>query len=152
MRVIYADPGLRDNLGHHANSCRAIVRELERRGINVVVLAFAGVIPELQEELHAIPLFRAYTYWQTDGDPISGWLNCFDCLDARHGRGSRAVAGHHAGRHRLSQLRPAGAVHGAGQVVERPADGQRPHVVMEFGTDPGVDVAFGADGNPEKSR
>ena len=54
MRVIYADPGLRDNLGHHANSCRAILRELERRGVTVVVLGLASIIPELKDELHAL--------------------------------------------------------------------------------------------------
>src|SRR6202012_2312559 len=69
MRVIYADPGLRDDLGHHANACRTIRREFARRGVTVVVLAFAEVLPTLRDELHAMPFFRAYTYWQSDHDP-----------------------------------------------------------------------------------
>ncbi len=78
MRVIYADPGLRDNLGHHANSCRTIRAEIQNRGLDVVVLSHDTIIPDLKAEPGAPPLFRAYMYWQSDGDPVAGWLNCFD--------------------------------------------------------------------------
>ena len=77
-RFFYIDPGLSNNLGHHANSCRAIIRELRGRNIDPTVLAFTRVIPALQAELGAQPFFRNFTYWNTDGDPISGWLNHFD--------------------------------------------------------------------------
>jgi hypothetical protein len=144
MRVIYADPGLRDNLGHHANSCRAILRELERRGVTVVVLSLTGIIPELQEELHAIPFFRAHTYWQTDGDPISGWLNCFDTsvratiedLNRLQGVTPDDIV-------YLNSAQPAQFMALVKWSKSLPVD-RRPHIVMEFGTDPGVDVDFGA--------
>ena len=75
MRFFYADPGMRSNLGHHANSCRAIVNELRCRGIEVDVFGFAGMDKALQKELAAVPHFRVFTYRRSDGDPISGWLN-----------------------------------------------------------------------------
>jgi hypothetical protein len=150
MRVIYADPGLRDNLGHHANSCRAIRRELEQRGVTVVVLSLNAIIPELQQELQAIPFFRAYTYWQTDGDPISGWLNCFDS--------SVRVTAEDLQRLQgilpddiiyLNSAQPAQLMALVKWSKSLPTE-RRPHIVMEFGTDPGVDIDFGAEGNPGK--
>jgi glycosyltransferase involved in cell wall biosynthesis len=76
-RFFYADPGLTDNLGHHANNCRFITREARSRGWDVKVLSFANIDAALQAELGAIPFFRALTAWQNDGDPICGWLNAF---------------------------------------------------------------------------
>ena len=148
MRVIYADPGLRDNLGHHANSCRAIRRELERRGITVVVLSLHSVIPELQEELHAIPFFRAYTYRQSDGDPVSGWLNCFDTavrttvedLGRLQGLGPDDIV-------YLNSAQPAQFMALVKWSKSLPIE-RRPHIVMEFGTDPGVDIAFDVADKP----
>ncbi|HKM63832.1 MAG TPA: hypothetical protein VJY39_15210 [Acidisphaera sp.] len=141
MRVLYADPGLRNTLGHHANSCRAIRGELQRRGIEVVVLALNTVIPELRAELQAIPLFRAFSYWLNDGDPFAGWLNAFD-------KSSRATA---EDLSRINGIGPDDLVYlnssqppqlralilwAQSMPLER-----RPHIVLEFGTDPGVDVA-----------
>jgi len=60
-RLFYADPGLRDNLGHHANNCRAIVGESRSRGINTAILAFARMDADLQAELRALPFFRVMT-------------------------------------------------------------------------------------------
>jgi hypothetical protein len=145
MRVIYADPGLRDNLGHHANSCRTILRELEQRGVTVVVLALAGVVPELREELHAIPFFRAYTYWQTDGDPISGWLNCFDSSVRATVEDLRRLQGvTPEDIVYLNSAQPAQFMALVKWAKSLPME-QRPHVVMEFGTDPAVDVVFADD-------
>ncbi len=145
MRVIYADPGLRDNLGHHANSCRAIRAELLRRGMTVVVLGHTTIIPELKDELGALPLFRAYTYWQTDGDPIAGWMNCFDSS----AQATIADLG------RLSGIGPDDIVYlNSAQPAQFMAlvswmrsmtAGQRPHIVLEFGTDPGVDLERSGD-------
>ena len=145
MRVIYADPGLRDNLGHHANSCRAIRRELERRGITVAVLALADIIPELRDELHAIPLFRAYTYWQTDGDPVSGWLNCFETSTRTTVEDLGRVQGVTAQDIvYLNSAQPAQFMALIRWSQTLP-DNRRPHIVMEFGTDPGVDVDPGKE-------
>jgi len=33
---------------------------------------------ELRDELNALPYFKAYTYWEDDGDPLCGWLTAFD--------------------------------------------------------------------------
>ena len=53
-RLVYVDPGLRDNLGHHANNCRAIVGESRSRGIDTTILAFRGIDADLRTELRAI--------------------------------------------------------------------------------------------------
>ena len=150
MRVIYADPGLRDNLGHHANSCRSILRELEKRGITVIVLGLASVIPELREELHALPFFGAYTYWQTDGDPVAGWLNCFETSvrvtveDLQRLRGVTADDIIY-----LNSAQPAQFMALVKWSTALPLE-QRPHIVIEFGTDPAVDVEFGTGENAGK--
>jgi hypothetical protein len=145
MRVIYADPGLRDNLGHHANSCRVIRRELSARGIEVVVLGLAGIIPALAKELGAVPFFRAYTYGQTDGDPICGWLNAFDSawratvedLNRLQGIAADDIV-------YLNSAQPAQFMALATWATALPME-RRPHIVLEFGTEPGVDIA-GAPG------
>lgn len=78
MRCFYLDPGLRYDLGHHANFCRRIIAALRRRGVATQVFASAGLDPQLGVELPAEPLFRALTYLSGDGDPICGWLSGFD--------------------------------------------------------------------------
>jgi glycosyltransferase involved in cell wall biosynthesis len=152
MRVIYADPGLRDNLGHHANSCRAILRELESRGLTVIVLGLTSVIPELKDELHALPFFRAYTYWQTDGDPISGWLNCFETsvrvtvedLQRLQGVAADDII-------YVNSAQPAQFMALVKWSNALPPE-KRPHIVMEFGTDPAVDVDLGVGAEAGKFK
>ena len=77
MRVIYADAGLVNEVGHHANSCRFIAGALRGRGHGVTVAAHRGVHADLAAELPAQPHFRLNTYWGNDGDPVCGWLNAF---------------------------------------------------------------------------
>jgi hypothetical protein len=152
MRVIYADPGLRDNLGHHANSCRSILRELESRGIMVIVLGLASIIPELKDELHALPFFRAYTYWQTDGDPISGWLNCFEIAVRTTVEDLQRLQGIAADDIvYLNSGQPAQLMALVKWSKALPAE-KRPHIVMEFGTDPAVDVDLGAGTEMEAGK
>jgi len=140
VRVIYADPGLRDNLGHHANTCRAIKAELVRRGIDVVLLSFIGISAELKQELGALPLFRAYTYWQSDGDPIAGWLNCFDSSTQATAEDLGRLSGVTADDIvYLNSAQPAQFMAVVRWLNAMP-EAQRPQVVLEFGTDPGVDV------------
>jgi len=78
MRLIYLDPGLRHDLGHHATVARSILGVLRARGIETLVFANALVVPDLRAELGAIPLFRAYANRPVDSDPIVGWLNDFE--------------------------------------------------------------------------
>ncbi len=145
MRVIYIDPGLRNDLGHHANSCRAIMQELRRRGIEVWIVGHVTISAELQAELGAIPLFRVHTYVQFDGDPFAGWLNMFDMA-------SRVTA---EDLSRIGGIRPDDLVylnsaqpaqfHAMVKWYQSLADDVRPRVVIEFGTDAGVTVASAGD-------
>jgi hypothetical protein len=78
MRCFYLDPGLRGDLGHHANFCRYISGALRRRGIETAVFGHIGMSPALCQEFGAQPHFRTHSYQDSDGDPISGWLSGFD--------------------------------------------------------------------------
>lgn len=78
MRCFYLDPGLRYDLGHHANFCRYITGALRQRGIETAVLGHRTLTPALCDEFRAQPHFRVHTYQISDGDPISGWLSGFD--------------------------------------------------------------------------
>jgi glycosyltransferase involved in cell wall biosynthesis len=77
MRLFYLDPGLRNDVGHHANYCRYIGGALRARGVEMLVYARQSVEPTIQSELGAIPYFRYHTYQTVDPDPIAGWLTDF---------------------------------------------------------------------------
>jgi len=78
MRCFYLDPGLRGDLGHHANFCRSITGALRRRGVETRILGPVDMASTLCQEFGAQPHFRAHSYKDSDGDPISGWLSGFD--------------------------------------------------------------------------
>src|ERR1700757_3940177 len=78
MKCYFLDPGLIRNIGHHAEFCRRICQELSVRGIETHIFGHKDIEPSLRAELGVTPLFRVSTYWETDGDHISGWLNAFD--------------------------------------------------------------------------
>lgn len=78
MQCIYLDPGLRDDVGHHANFGREIIGAFRRRGIESGVFSHDGTVPSLCAEMGAQPWFRVFSYFNTDGDPISGWLSGFE--------------------------------------------------------------------------
>jgi len=71
MRFFYLDPGLQDDVGHHANYCRHNVGELRARGVGTLVFAPLWAGAALRSELAAIPHLRIDTYADTDGDPVS---------------------------------------------------------------------------------
>ncbi len=79
MRLMYLDPGMQNDVGHHANYARAILNEATRRQIQVDLFGWHGVTAALQAELGAIPFFRWYTYTVGyQNNPISGWLMNFE--------------------------------------------------------------------------
>jgi glycosyltransferase involved in cell wall biosynthesis len=145
-RFFYADPGLVDNLGHHANNCRFITREARARGLAVTVLSFVNIEPGLLAELGAVPFFRALTAWLNDGDPICGWLNAFhiaaeitrEDLSRIDDIGPDDVM-------YFSSALPAQLFALAQWMGSLPRD-KLPLVVVEFGIDPGVDVEQGPNG------
>jgi glycosyltransferase involved in cell wall biosynthesis len=138
MRLLYCDPGLINDLGHHAQSCRAIVGETRRRGIETLVFAAAHVDARLQAELGARPHFRVSPYSRTDGDPFCGWLSGF------HTAVNQTVEDF---RELNAGLRPDDAVYvNSGQAAQFMAlifwlsQSRLPaHAAIEFGVDPGID-------------
>jgi glycosyltransferase involved in cell wall biosynthesis len=139
-RFFYADPGLTDNLGHHANNCRFITREARSRGWDVHVLAFANIDAALRAELGAVPFFRALTAWLNDGDPICGWLNAFHVV-AEITREDLARIGDIGPDDLMyfSSALPAQLFALARWMGALQRD-QLPLVVTEFGIDPGADL------------
>jgi glycosyltransferase involved in cell wall biosynthesis len=139
-RFFYADPGLTDNLGHHANNCRHITREARARGWEVTVLSFANIDAALRAELGAVPFFRALTAWLNDGDPVCGWLNAFHIVAeiTREDLGRIRDIGPDDVMYFSSAL-PAQLFALAQWMGALPRD-RLPLVVTEFGIDPGTDV------------
>jgi hypothetical protein len=145
-RFFYADPGLFNNLGHHANNCRFIAGEARARGLDVKVLSFCNIDAQLQSEVGAIPFFRAVTSLITDGDPISGWLNAFQVVAeiTREDLARIPDIGPDDVMYFSSAL-PAQLMALAQWMGALPRD-RLPLVVVEFGIDPGVDMQPGPDG------
>jgi glycosyltransferase involved in cell wall biosynthesis len=146
MRFIYADPGLVNEAGHHANACRFISAELRRRGIEPEVLAFKELTAALQQSLSAQPFFRAHTYWSTDGDPICGWLSNFHrCSDLTMEDLLRHAPLEPSDMVYVNSAQPSQLM-GIAQWMRRLPDERLPHVVLEFGSDPRVEIRDGPKG------
>lgn len=141
MRFFYSDPGLLNNQSHHANSCRSICRELRRLDAHVAILGCLAMDSGLREELGATPFFDGYTYSTlTDGDPLCGPLNAFERWSAiAAGNYSRLVSIDAGDVLYLNSAQPAQFM-GLVKWWKSLPRVERPRVVMEFGTDPGVDV------------
>lgn len=75
--LIYADSGLKSNLGHHAQTARVLIPALEKLGCAVSVAAFQGIDDTLAEELQAGRVFRHYCYQKLNQDQIAGWMSDF---------------------------------------------------------------------------
>ena len=152
MHFFYIDPGLRDDLGHHANSCRLITRELAALGIGFSVHAHASVVPALQQELGARPVFSQLTYWSTDHDPISGWLTSFlHSAAATHHDMSRVPRPARDDFVYLNSAQAPQFMALLGWAQGVPA-AQRPHLAVEFGTGPGLDFEREAKGLRIRTR
>jgi hypothetical protein len=143
-RFIYADPGLVDNRGHHANSCRAITRVLRDRGIDVQVLASRRLDPALRDELQAKPFFSVDPYRQTDGDPISGWLNAFYAAAPQTQNDFRQLTD--CRKSDLLYMAFGLAPHLLGLGTWLAEQKNAPTAVMDMIMEPGVDVETGPGG------
>lgn len=146
MRFFYADPGLFDSFGHHANTCRAVIREMKSRGIPAAVFACVGIRNVLRAELDAVPFFRHFAYTVSESDPVNGWRDVFD-------RGTEVTAQDLArlpaiGREDVlfcSTALPV-MIMALGQwLAARPRD-TWPQIVVELGTDTGLRPSPRGDG------
>jgi hypothetical protein len=147
MHVIYADPGLVSEVGHHANSCRVITAALRERGHAVTVAGAQGLQPELAEELGARPHFRLNTYWLNDGDAVAGWLSAFfTSANATAEDFARLGPFGHDTLLFVNSVMPAQLMAIRSFLMGLP-DAQRPHVFAELGTGPGLDFIEDAAGS-----
>jgi hypothetical protein len=146
LRLFYLDPGLRNELGHHANSCRFITGAVRRRGIEAHIHAFAEITAELRSELKATAHFRHFTYHQFDRDPICGWLMAFhravettrQDLAILDGAGADDIV------YLNSALAPQLLAVAQWLALRRPE--RRPAVIVEFTTEPGLAYRREPDG------
>jgi hypothetical protein len=140
MNLIYADPALRNNLGHHANSCRHISTEVRKRGIATAVLAYLDVTEQLQQELAAVPWFRCNTYGTYDKDPVCGWLSNFEVVARTTQEDLTRLAGVTADDVLyLNSAQPSQFMGVVRWAKSLPIE-QRPTVILEFGTDAGLEA------------
>ena len=140
MKVFYLDAALRDDVGHHAPSARALVSAFKKRGHDVVVHGMTTVSPALKHELGVIPTFRVRTYDRVDNDPVTWPLSSFELQAHATLEDLRTVTGYT--RDDLvyySSAQPAQFMAVTAWFHEIPEE-RRPRVVLEFGTDPGLDV------------
>lgn len=133
MNLVFTDPGLTNNLGHHANSCRHIVFEARRRDIPAAVLSYNQIDPALRDELFAVPWFRCNPYGSYDEDPLCGWLSNFDFMSTVTLEDLNRL--HGVGRDDLIFLNSAGPAQLDAMLrwVLTFPEAQRPTVIVEFG-------------------
>ena len=141
MRFFYCDSGLTNDRGHHANSCRAIAGEMRRRGVETQVLACVDVDAKLQRELGAKPCFLASTYWLSDGDPICGWLSAFLFAWRKTADDFRRLDAE-IGADDLVFVNSAMPAQLLGLISWMTSSAKPFRAVVEFGSDPGLDVTF----------
>src|SRR5262245_28758973 len=151
-RIVYADAGLATEHGHHIGYCRLITGELRQRGIEPEVFGRAGLDAAIQSELSARAHFRHDTYWWTDGDPVCGWLSAF--IKSAHDTGEDLARIDAPGADDIvyvSHVSPAQLMAAAKWLAAMPP-ARRPHVVLEFGMNPGLDEAAPGSGLPYSVR
>lgn len=143
-RFIYIDPSLQGNVGHHANVCRLITREMAARGFEVRIFASERIEPGLQSELQAHPLFRwnAYAAPWCAQDRLAGWLRDFETISADTFTDLTRI-GHDISCDDIvyfSQAMPA-QLRAVIQWAEQFQTTSRPWIFVEFATEPGVQVS-----------
>jgi hypothetical protein len=140
MRVFYADTGLSQDLGHHANACRLMTAAWRNRGFEVSVAASAIIAPDLSDELGAAAHFRVHTYWTGDDDPFCGWLSGFFHA-ARCTQEDLDALGPYEADDLLyvNSIQPAQLM-ALADFMRLP--GTRPRIVAELGTGPGLDFEW----------
>ena len=147
MKVLYVDSGLRDDLGHHAPSCRAISKAFRDRGYGVQVFGLRDIHDGLCQELDAKRTFRIRTYDQVDQDPFCGHLVNFEAL--WHTMLDDLQMLPEVSRDDIvyfSSVQPAQFMAAARWYLSIPEE-NRPIVAIEFGTDAGVDSKLALEGN-----
>ncbi len=146
MQFFYVDPGLRSDLGHHANSCRMITRELRQRGIHAQIFAHNSIDAGLRAELGAAPHFRWWTYGTADFDPIAGWLTSFMRIATETAQDlANLPAMGFEDIVYLNSSQPPQLMALLQWLLTLPA-ARRPSVITEFGTGPGLDHEVVPDG------
>jgi hypothetical protein len=148
MRIIYLDPGLRHDLGHHATAARFILDALRARNFETKVIANALVTPQLQAELGAVPLFRAYATRPTDPDPIVGWLNTFEAAAQMTLDDLQRIQGIGAGDLVYISSMYADIFLAMAKWTAAISPDQLPTVVGEFCLESGLEVTIGPDNQP----
>ncbi len=145
MRFFYLDPGLQNDVGHHANSCRVITSEMRRRGIEVIVASSVNITPVLKHELGAWPLFSFYTYRTGNGEPIAGWISVFlQGVAITTGELAQLPATTAEDVVYVNSALPAQLMSIISWLHNMPAK-NRPRVVIEFGTRAGVESVMVGD-------
>jgi len=146
MHFIYADPSLVDNVGHPNTTCRLVTRGLRQRGIVPQIYAYKGIVPELQAELGAIPHFRSHAFYGGDQDPIYGWLKTFHTASETTLQDlSQLPALNPTDVLFFNSAQPPQLMALVLWLMTLPPE-RAPQVIVEFGTEPGLDISITPDG------
>lgn len=139
MRFLYLDPGLVDELGHHANFCRAITQELRARGIPTLVFAHREINQKLKAEFKAHSLFRIYTYGQYDWDPVIAFLKSFELASRVTLEDLQRIGGLEPGDIVYMNWAWPAQLMALAQWARSFSATQMPTIVAEVGADPGLE-------------
>ncbi len=139
MRFLYLDPGLVDELGHHANFCRVITQELRGRGTPTIVFGHNQISRKLKDEFNARSHFRIYTYGQYDRDPVIGWLKSFEVASRVTLEDLQRIGGLEPGDVIYMNWAWPAQLTALAQWARSFSSGQLPTIVAEVGADPGLE-------------
>ncbi len=144
MRFLYCDSGLLSDLGHHRQSQQALCRELGYRNIPHVVYGFQQCTESLEND-GVRPYFRANCYYANDGDAICGWMTAF-LQSADLTRIDLTNLGLFFDDILYWNSAQPAQLWGIIQWMSQFQPQSMPSVVVELGTDPGLDIQLTSEG------
>jgi hypothetical protein len=106
-------------------------------GVSPTVFAYKGVDKALCAEMGAVPFFDIFAYWASDGDPISGQLNAFHISAEVTHKNLSGLSNKDADLIYFNSVRPPQFLAILLWLARIPPE-RMPHVVVEFGTEPGL--------------
>lgn len=134
--IHYVDSGLAHNLGHHAQSCRAIVAGMRSAGQEVAVYGHSQTHLDLSAELGIRPTFRISPYDHPHPCQVAGWLHDFLSIGGQTMADLSSVAPDGSAVY-WNSARPAQLFAVVSYLMRHPNS----RAVVEFGVGTGLNVA-----------
>lgn len=146
---IYCDASLINNKGHYANSCRHIVGEARRRGIETTVLGSKHIESVLAQEIGVRPHFNLPGWALTSSDPLCGWLESSFALTESTRQDLEGIQGLNSSDVLYWNSSNPGELQALVDWMQAKFTADNcPRVAVEFGYPPGLTRTTDENGNP----